>query len=120
LGFLQRCGFPAFLQGGFLWCGSAASQCVEPLKPALPADSCSTVVWCWGWLPPGGSSLQVDVALAEDEMWRLLLPFAAVFGLAVVIGEQQQSWQQGVAPGVAAAVSRGSRGWHLGRQQQGA
>jgi hypothetical protein len=30
---------------------------------------------------------QVDVALAEDQLWKLALPFAALFGLAVFIGE---------------------------------
>ncbi|WIA31083.1 hypothetical protein OEZ86_001110 [Tetradesmus obliquus] len=29
---------------------------------------------------------QIDVSLAEDQMWRLALPFAALFGLAVFIG----------------------------------
>lgn len=30
---------------------------------------------------------QMDVSLAEDQLWRLALPFAALFGLAVFIGE---------------------------------
>jgi hypothetical protein len=30
---------------------------------------------------------QIDVSLAEDQLWRLALPFAALFGLAVFIGE---------------------------------
>lgn len=30
---------------------------------------------------------QVDVALAEDQLWKLALPFAALFGLAIFIGE---------------------------------
>jgi hypothetical protein len=29
---------------------------------------------------------QIDVSLAEDQLWRLALPFAALFGLAVFIG----------------------------------
>jgi hypothetical protein len=29
---------------------------------------------------------QVDVALAEDQLWKLALPFAALFGLAIFIG----------------------------------
>ena len=30
----------------------------------------------------------VDVALAEDQMWQLAVPFAVLFGLAIFIGEQ--------------------------------
>ncbi|KAF6255233.1 hypothetical protein COO60DRAFT_1536551 [Scenedesmus sp. NREL 46B-D3] len=29
---------------------------------------------------------QIDVSLAEDQLWRLAIPFAALFGLAVFIG----------------------------------
>lgn len=30
---------------------------------------------------------QMDVALAEDQLWQLALPFALLFGFAVFIGE---------------------------------
>jgi hypothetical protein len=29
---------------------------------------------------------QVDVALAEDQLWQLAVPFAVLFGLAIFIG----------------------------------
>jgi len=29
---------------------------------------------------------QVDVALAEDQLWQLALPFAVLFGVAIFIG----------------------------------
>jgi hypothetical protein len=34
---------------------------------------------------------QIDVSLAEDQLWRLALPFAALFGLAVFIGKSMDT-----------------------------